>query len=186
MHNYKSHQPKPRPTHSAQPSPQESIRSTFKAVSAEEYEKFRQRIIAQEQIMAQQKGIGLASSDSQCKAIEVMCSGISVALLEVFVGRRPVQHISKWMSRDCQQKVVLRSKLTAQTLRKKYMQSPLNHSPFASNIALPKARRVKAQKVSDSAFEVCLVMQDYSRTRAIAMRVEKVFTAWKITEIEIA
>lgn len=160
--------------------------TNFLAISAEDYEKFRRKIVKEEQPDSTSRGIPLKPSDSQCRAIEVMCAGIGVVLLEVFAGRRPASHVSKWLSKECQQRVVLRSKVTANSLRRKYARVPLNHSPFAPQITMPKTRRAKAQKISPTVFEVSLIMQDYARVRAMALRVEKVFSRWQITEIEIA
>lgn len=157
----------------------------FQVISAEEYERFRANMIKQHQPNFEY-GIGLAASDAQCKSIEVLCAGIGVALLEIFAGRRPIQHVAKWLSKECQDKVALRAQVTSRMLKQKYARTPLNHSPFAKNIALPKPRRVRAQRITPTVFEVCLIMQDRSHVRAMAMRVEKVYSTWKITALEIA
>ncbi|GGH59506.1 Rv3235 family protein [Rothia aerolata] len=157
----------------------------FMAVSAEEYAKFRQKVLDRE-TSTRSAGIALAPTDTECRSIEVMCAGLSVALLEVFAGRRPAAHLAKWLSQDCYQKVVNRSRITKQSLRRTYANTPLNHSPFRKQLQLPKTRRTRAQRVGENQFEVTLIVEDFSRVRAMALRVEKIFTAWKITALEIA
>ncbi|MFW0109647.1 Rv3235 family protein [Rothia sp. P13129] len=157
----------------------------FTVISAEEYERFRQALAREENINFRPKR-PISPSNEECKAIEIMCAGISVAILEVFAGRRPTQHIARWLSQECYQQVTQRAQLTQQLLRQHSMRTPLKPSPTSHRAKLPKARRAKAQKVRTDTFEVCLIMEDLARVRAIAMRVEKVFSKWKITALEIA
>ncbi|MFW0154442.1 Rv3235 family protein [Rothia sp. P6271] len=156
----------------------------FTVISAEEYERFRQALAQEENINFRPKK-PVHPSNAECKAIEIMCAGISVAILEVFAGRRPPQHIARWLSQECYQRVTQRAQLTQQLLRQQNTRTRIK--PFATpKTQLPKPRRAKAQKVRTDTFEVCLIMEDLTRVRAIAMKVEKVFSKWKITALEIA
>lgn len=162
-------------------------RPTTTAISAQAYEQLRHELLKTEhEAHAEQPAQGLAPTDSQCRSIETLCAGLSVAILEVFAGRRPVGHIAKWLNKDCTQKISARARLTNLEMKKRYANVPVNYSPFSRKLRLPHAKRVRAQRVSEDVFEVTIVMQDFSRARAMAMRVEKIFSTWKITAIEIA
>ncbi len=159
--------------------------SPFTAISAEEYETFHKKIIEQEN-KNHPAGIGLKPSSRQCVSIEILCSGLSIAILEVFAGRRPAHHLAKWLSKECLRKITARAQVTTNTLRQRYTHSPLRATPFRQDLHRPKTRRVRAQQISTEVFEVSLILEDAMKVRAMALRVEKIFKAWKITAVEIA
>ncbi|MEX3609552.1 Rv3235 family protein [Rothia sp. LK2588] len=166
--------------------PSTTMENQLIGVSLQEYERFREKVM-QRELKVCQGGRPLAPSDSECRSIEVMCSGLSVAILEIFAGQRSVNHIAKWLSHECYAKIVNRSAVTQKAMRRQRRGSPLGHAPLrSSDVVRPSTRRVRAQKINPSVFEVCIIVEDFARVRAMALRVEKIFSAWKITAIEIA
>lgn len=117
-------------------------------------------------------------------AIEQLGITIGMAVIEVFMGRRPVHHLSPWLSAACYRTISQQVTATQELLTRTF--SPLTQpqkTPTATRIS---PRRIILQKVSPKAYEICLIVQDGSRARAIALRAEKSNYRWKICTIAVA
>lgn len=123
--------------------------------------------------------------DSQEREVEQLAISIGLASLEVFMGRRPCQHLKNWTSVPCYRRIERQVKKTHQILA-----DASAHFPQLTLTNKPKPRlrprRIIVQKASDQAYEISLLVSDNYRTRALALRAEKMRKQWKITALEIA
>lgn len=117
-------------------------------------------------------------------AVERLGVRIGTACIEVFMGRRPLHHLSPWMTAGCyrtlSQNLSQAQPAIAQKLRD-YPRIEPNRAP-----ALIRPRRVIVQKVADYAYEISLLVTDGCRTRAVALRAERKRGQWKIVTLLIA
>lgn len=156
------------------------------AVSAEHYILLRQSFKqANPAVITPSSGIPLEEASSLCQSVETMCSGLSIAVLEIFAGKRGAQQIAKWFSSECLMKIKRRADLTRRVLIAK-AQNEHQHNPFTQDLTRPKVRRAHAQQINESTIEACVIVEDGYRVRALAFRVQKIRAMWKVVEIEIA
>lgn len=117
-------------------------------------------------------------------AVERLGVRIGTACLEVFMGRRPLHHLSPWMTAGCYRTIAQQlsrvQPAIAQRL-KDYPRIEPNRAP-----ALIRPRRVIVQKVAEHAYEISLLVTDGCRTRALALRAERKRKQWKIVTLLIA
>lgn len=158
----------------------------FTVISAEQYEIIRQQIMSQYKPIITQKRPVCTATDKLGKSIEAMASSLSVAVIEALIGRRPLKQIERWFSKSCYETVRRRASVTRDAIACQYANPAASYSPYSKTIKLPKVKRARAQKVAEGKYEVCVLITDGSRTRAMALRIEKYYKNWHITEIEIA
>ncbi len=136
-------------------------------------------------VITPSSGIPLQEASSLCQSVETMCSGLSIAVLEIFAGKRGAQQISKWFTAECLMKIRRRADLTRRVLIAKASQEH-QHNPFTQDLTRPKVRRAHAQQINESTIEACVIVEDGFRVRALAFRLQKLHNIWKVVEIEIA
>lgn len=158
----------------------------YSVISAEQYEAFRKQVMQQRFERPLNRAQILGSTDKLGRSVEAMASSLSIAVLEALIGRRPLKQIERWFSKDCFDKVRRRASITRDAIACQYANPAASYSPYAKDVKLPKVKRTRAQKVAEGKYEVCVLVTDGQRTRAIALRVEKSFKTWHITDLEIA
>lgn len=119
------------------------------------------------------------------KAIENLGVTIGLAVMEVFMGRRPLHHLSPWLSTACYRSISNQVKATHHLLDTTFSPASAN-SPRNAPAQRITPRRIVLQKVSPKAYEICLIVQDSNRARALALRAEKSSHRWRICTITIA
>lgn len=157
----------------------------FTVISAEQYEMIRQQVMMRP-ITATTKRPALASSDKLSRSIEAMAASLAVSIIEGLIGRRPLKQLERWFSKSCFDVIRRRAAITRDAIACQYANPAVSYSPYSKTIKLPKVKRSRAQKVTEGKYEVCVLITDGVRTRAMAMRIEKAYNNWHITEIEIA
>ncbi|UZN01880.1 Rv3235 family protein [Cellulomonas sp. S1-8] len=98
--------------------------------------------------------------------------GVGLACVEVVLGRRPAAQLVRWVTPDVLGSLHDRADLVRRA-------GVLRHA------RRPTARRVRVCSVDAYTAEVCLVVDDGVRVRAVAMRVEAHRGAWRVTTLEI-
>ncbi|MBM7050844.1 MULTISPECIES: Rv3235 family protein [unclassified Rothia (in: high G+C Gram-positive bacteria)] len=165
---------------------QQSARKETFAVSEAEYKAMLEIIKETERpIVARKQGIPLKTSSELCQSVETMCSGLSIAVLEIFAGRRACSQVAKWFTAECLTKIKRRADLTRRILASKQGEDHLR-SPFALSAPLPTVRRAHAQQINETTVEACVIVEDSQRVRALAFKVQRIHRVWKVVEIEIA
>lgn len=159
----------------------------YSVISAEQYEAFRKQVMDQPfERPAYTRHPVLAATDKLGRSVEAMASSLSIAVLEALIGRRPLKQIERWFSKECFDKVRRRASITRDAIACQYANPAATYSPYSKNAKLPKVKRTRAQKVAEGKYEVCVLVTDGQRTRAMALRVEKSYNSWHITDLEIA
>lgn len=117
-------------------------------------------------------------------AVERLGVRIGTACVEVFMGRRPLHHLSPWMTAGCYRTISQNLSRVQPAIAQKLKDYP----PIEPNRApaLIRPRRVIVQKVSAQAYEMSLLVTDGCRTRAVALRAERKRGQWKIVTLLIA
>ncbi|GAA4628786.1 Rv3235 family protein [Cellulomonas oligotrophica] len=97
---------------------------------------------------------------------------VGLACVEVALGRRPVAQLARWLAPGVLEQVRVRAALAARAGAR-----PPAHAP--------RARRVRACAVDEHTVEACLVVDDGTRVRAVALRLESHRGSWQVTTLEI-
>lgn len=98
--------------------------------------------------------------------------GVGLACVEVVLGRRPAAQLVRWVAPDVLEALHERADL-------------VRRAGVLSHARRPAARRVRVCAVDAYTAEVCLVVDDGVRVRAVAMRVVAHRGAWRVTTLEI-
>ncbi|ORC18862.1 MULTISPECIES: Rv3235 family protein [Rothia] len=118
------------------------------------------------------------------RAVEQLGVRIGVATIEVFMGRRPLHHLSAWMTPGCLRAVgqkLERAQIAIAEYHYHYPRVDPHRKPRQI-----RPRRIIVQRVAPTAYEMSLLVTDGFRTRAIALRAEKKRKRWKIVTLAIA
>jgi len=98
--------------------------------------------------------------------------GVGLACVEVVLGRRPAQQLARWVTAEVLQSLQERADL-------------VRRAGVLTHARRPVARRVRVCPVDEHAAEVCLVVDDGARVRAVALRLDAWRGAWRVTTLEI-
>lgn len=100
------------------------------------------------------------------------------AAIEVLAGTRPAQQLSRRLDPRCLAALQHRAALTRRVAS--------GNSPTAGRLHRnPSVRSVRACRVSDDVYEASAVVVEESRVRAVALRLERGTSAWRVTVLEI-
>ncbi|SDL88948.1 hypothetical protein SAMN04487916_11712 [Arthrobacter sp. ov407] len=100
------------------------------------------------------------------------------AAIEVLAGTRPAQQLSRRLDPRCLAALQHRAALTRRVAS--------GSSPTAGRLHRnPSVRSVRACRVSDDVYEASAVVVEESRVRAVALRLERGTSAWRVTVLEI-
>lgn len=121
----------------------------------------------------------LASQREEQRQITAISRMVCQAMAETFAGLRPVHQMQRWLDGEIYQKVSRRAALLA---RHRQRFSPGQHRNGPAQLVF---RSIRAQQVSPSAWEVCVIFTDDQRTRACALRCEAHRARWRITALEL-
>lgn len=112
--------------------------------------------------------------------VTALARSIGQAAVEVLGGSRPAAQLGRWSTPE----IVQRFQQRADMLR-------LLQEQFAEKAALqdlhrsPHVRRCRVCRVGHGVYEVALVVVEPRRSRAVAMRVERLGRGWSVTELEV-
>lgn len=98
--------------------------------------------------------------------------GVGLACVEVVLGRRPAAQLARWVAPH-----VLDSLQESADL--------IRRAGVLTHARRPAARRVRVCTLDRHTAEVCLVVDDGVRVRAVALRLEAHRGAWRVVTLEI-
>jgi hypothetical protein len=99
---------------------------------------------------------------------------IALAAIEALGGRRPLAQLARWLTPGVYEALRLRTSITARAL-----------GAAAGAGRHPAPRRVRACTVGAGVVEATVVVDDGTRVRAVALRLEAMRGAWRTTALEI-
>ncbi|MDM7831720.1 Rv3235 family protein [Cellulomonas edaphi] len=99
---------------------------------------------------------------------------VAHAVVEVLLGRRPVAQLARWVTPGVYATVQGRAALTARVL------GPRHVAGRGATV-----RRTRVCVVDEHACEVSVVVDDGSRVRAVALRLETHRGTWRTTSLEV-
>lgn len=119
-------------------------------------------------------------ADDELGRVTALARSIGQAAVEVLGGSRPAAQLSRWSTPE----IVERFQQRADMLR-------LLQEQFEGKAALqelhrnPHVRRCRVCRVDRGVYEVALVVVEPRRSRAVAMRVERLGRGWSVTQLEV-
>jgi hypothetical protein len=119
-------------------------------------------------------------AEDELGRITALARSIGQAAVEVLGGSRPAAQLSRWTTPE----IVERFQQRADMLR-------LLQEQFEGKAALqelhrnPHVRRCRVCRVDRGIYEVALVVVEPRRSRAVAMRVERLGRGWSVTQLEV-
>jgi hypothetical protein len=112
--------------------------------------------------------------------VTALARSIGQAAVEVLGGSRPAAQLARWTTPE----IVQRFQQRAEMLR-------LLQEQFEGKAQLqelhrnPHVRRCRVCRVDRGVYEVALVVAEPRRSRAVAMRVERLGRGWSVTQLEV-
>lgn len=118
---------------------------------------------------------GRASSTDAAQASDpsALCCSVVQAAVEVLRGIRPLTQMARWLSPEIYEALARRREVTT-----------ADGAPASTLQA--RIRRARVVRVSDSAAEATVIVQDHHRVRAAAIRVEHLRGSWRVVAFELA
>ncbi len=119
-------------------------------------------------------------AEDELGRVTALARSIGQAAVEVLGGSRPAAQLSRWTTPE----IVERFQQRADMLR-------LLQEQFEGKAALPAlhrnphVRRCRVCRVDRGIYEVALVVVEPRRSRAVAMRVERLGRGWSVTQLEV-
>ncbi|MEX5235439.1 Rv3235 family protein [Kocuria arenosa] len=119
-------------------------------------------------------------AEDELGRVTALARSIGQAAVEVLGGNRPAAQLSRWTTPE----IVERFQQRADMLR-------LLQEQFEGKAALqelhrnPHVRRCRVCRVDRGIYEVALVVVEPRRSRAVAMRVERLGRGWSVTQLEV-
>lgn len=119
-------------------------------------------------------------TEDELGRVTALARSIGQAAVEVLGGNRPAAQLGRWTTPE----IVQRFQQRAEMLR-------LLQEQFEGKAALqdlhrsPHVRRCRVCRVDRGVYEVALVLVEPRRSRAVAMRVERLGRGWSVTELEV-
>ncbi|MFI7581685.1 Rv3235 family protein [Kocuria sp. M1N1S27] len=119
-------------------------------------------------------------TEDELGRVTALARSIAQAAVEVLGGTRPAAQLGRWTTPE----IVQRFQQRADMLR-------LLQEQFEGKAALqelhrnPHVRRCRVCRVDHGVYEVALVVVEPRRSRAVAMRVERLGRGWSVTQLEV-
>lgn len=159
-------------------------RRPFIVIEANDYAKNYAQYFERGKSTAVPQGTATHYISEEEAAVERLGVRIGTACIEVFMGRRPLHHLSPWMTAGCYRTVSQNLAHAQSAIAQKLKDYPRIEPHRAPATIRP--RRVIVQKVAAQAYEMSLLVTDGCRTRAVALRAEQKRGQWKIVTLLIA
>lgn len=116
-------------------------------------------------------------ADASTLDVRLVARSIAQAAVEVLAGTRSVLQLSRSLDAQCFLSLQHRAALTREHAARGRGSLQVHRSPMV--------RSVRACAISDSIYEVSIVVSEEQRSRAIAMRLEHSDGTWQVTALEI-
>lgn len=118
-----------------------------------------------------------AGANASSLDVRLVARSIAQAAVEVLAGTRSILQLSRSLDPQCFLALQHRAALTREHAARTRGSLQVHRSPMV--------RSVRACPISDSIYEVSIVVSEELRSRAIAMRLERCEGTWQVTALEI-
>lgn len=102
---------------------------------------------------------------------DYFCHAVAKASVEILNGARPLTQLIRWVTVDVYDQLDRRLQLMTRHGRKQHLPGPV------------KVRRMRLQRASETAFEACATIEDQERVRAVALRLERRHSGWRVVDL---
>lgn len=113
------------------------------------------------------------NTDTQASDPTALCCSVVQAAVEVLRGIRPLTQMARWLNPEIYEALARRREVTTA-------------DGVPSSTLQARIRRARVVRVSDSAAEATVIVQDHHRVRAAAIRVEHLRGSWRVVAFELA
>lgn len=116
------------------------------------------------------------------RRVASIATSVAQACMEVLAGARPIGQLSRWLDPSSFARLQLRSAMVREQRER------AKHLPEAGIHKLhrgAKVRSVHLCRPSPTAYEATLVVNEPTRSRAVAIRLEYRRDAWKVATLEV-
>ncbi|MDO4918647.1 Rv3235 family protein [Kocuria sp.] len=117
---------------------------------------------------------------NDAERVGAIARSIGQAAVEILAGTRPASQLSRWTDPE----VVERFAQRAAMLKLVQEQCPERRALFDVHRAA-RVRRVRVCSPAPGCWEASLVIDEAARTRAVALRIERVARQWRVTHLEV-
>ena len=107
---------------------------------------------------------------------EPFLRNITIGVLEVFAGVRPVEQLARWLAEEPYRALLARANLAA---RSRNARGTPATRPKHSILS------VRHSSPADGVIESVVVVQNTARTRAVAIRIEGLDRRWRVTSLAL-
>ncbi|WP_422390243.1 Rv3235 family protein [Arthrobacter sp. N1] len=113
--------------------------------------------------------------------ISGIARSVAQGALEVLIGVRPLQQMSRWLDPENYERLHLRANL----VRCIGAASGSSGSPTGTGVRQVVVRSARVCPISPGVYEASVVAFDRTRVRAVALRIEQRRGVWRVTALEI-
>ncbi|RKQ37178.1 Rv3235 family protein [Kocuria tytonis] len=120
------------------------------------------------------------SGRNEAERVGAIARSIGQAAVEILAGTRPASQLSRWTDPE----VVERFTQRAAMLKLVQEQCPERRAVFEVHRAA-RIRRIRMCSPAPGCYEASLVVDEATRARAVALRIERVARQWRVTHLEV-
>lgn len=128
----------------------------------------------------QDRSAAALTGRSESERVGAIARSIGQAAVEILAGTRPASQLSRWTEPD----VVERFTQRAAMLKLVQEQCPERRDLFEVHRAA-RVRRVRVCSPAPGCYEASLVVEESTRARAVALRIERSARQWRVTHLEV-
>nr|WP_312607793.1 Rv3235 family protein [Kocuria rhizophila] len=128
----------------------------------------------------QDRSAAALTGRNESERVGAIARSIGQAAVEILAGTRPASQLARWTDPE----VVERFTQRAAMLKLVQEQCPERRNLFEVHRAA-RIRRVRVCSPAPGCYEASLVVEESSRARAMALRIERVSRQWRVTHLEV-
>lgn len=119
--------------------------------------------------------------ESQADRVNAMAKSIGQAAVEILAGTRPASQLARWTTPE----VVERFTQRAAMLKLVQEQCP-GRVDLQLVHRSPRVRRIRVCEPAPQCYEAAIVIDEATRSRAVALRIERTGRQWRVVHLEVA
>lgn len=128
----------------------------------------------------QDRSAAALTGRNESERVGAIARSIGQAAVEILAGTRPASQLSRWTDPE----VVERFAERAAMLKLVQEQCPERRALFEVHRAA-RVRRVRVCSPAAGCYEASLVVEESTRARAVALRIERTARQWRVTHLEV-
>ena len=127
----------------------------------------------------QDRTVAALTGKNEMERVGAIARSIGQAAVEILAGTRPANQLSRWTEPE----VVERFTQRAAMLKLVQEQCPDRRAVFEVHRAA-RIRRIRVCSPAPGCYEASLVVEESTRARAVALRLERIARQWRVTHLE--